>query len=98
MLRIFCLALAILLSVLLSPSASLADVWTACMAQPAPKFFYVADKSRKLLFQMEEKSGATSVAREFECIHGRVEGDKQKEGDLKTPEGVYFIKIGRAHV
>ena len=29
--------------------------------------------------------------RQFGCIHGRVEGDKQKEGDLKTPEGVYFI-------
>ena len=91
MLRIFCLAIAILLSALLRPTVSLADDWTACMAQPAPKFFYMADKSRKLLFQMEEKSGATSVAREFECIHGRVEGDKQKEGDLKTPEGVYFI-------
>ena len=91
MLRIFCLALTFLLSALLRPSASLADDWTACMAQPAPKFFYVADKSRKLLFQMEEKSGATSAAREFECIHGRVEGDKQKQGDLKTPEGVYFI-------
>lgn len=91
MLRIFCIAFAFLLSALLRPSASFADDWTACMARPAPKFFYVADKSRKLLFQMEEKSGATSVAREFECIHGRVEGDKQKQGDLKTPEGVYFI-------
>ena len=91
MLRISCIALVFLLSALLRPSMSFADDWAACMAQPAPKFFYVADKSRKLLFQMEEKSGATSVAREFECIHGRVEGDKQKQGDLKTPEGVYFI-------
>ena len=91
MLRISSIALVFLLSALLRPSMSFADDWTACMAQPAPKFFYVADKSRKLLFQMEEKSGATSVAREFECIHGRVEGDKQKQGDLKTPEGVYFI-------
>lgn len=91
MLRIACLALAFLLSCLFRPAASLADNWEACMAQPAPKFFYVADKSRKLLFQMEEKGGTPAVAREFECIHGRVEGDKQKEGDLKTPEGVYFI-------
>ncbi|MBR5882359.1 MAG: L,D-transpeptidase family protein [Mailhella sp.] len=91
MLRIFCIALAFLLSALLRPAVSFADDWTACMAQPAPKFFYVADKSRKLLFQMEEKSGKSAVMREFECIHGRVEGDKQKEGDLKTPEGVYFI-------
>ena len=61
------------------------------MARPAPKFFYVADKSRKLLFQMEERSGQPAAVREFECIHGRVEGDKQKQGDLKTPEGVYFL-------
>ena len=91
MLRLACLALAFLLSGLFRPAVSLADNWEACMAQPAPKFFYVADKSRKLLFQMEEKGGAPALAREFECIHGRVEGDKQKEGDLKTPEGVYFI-------
>ena len=55
--RTFCLALAVLLSALLCPAASLADDWEACMARPAPKFFYVADKSRKLLFQMEEKNG-----------------------------------------
>ena len=89
--RTSCLALAVLLSALLCPAASLADDWEACMARPAPKFFYVADKSRKLLFQMEERSGQPAAVREFECIHGRVEGDKQKQGDLKTPEGVYFI-------
>ncbi|MBQ8664242.1 MAG: L,D-transpeptidase family protein [Mailhella sp.] len=85
--RLLCLALI----TLLLPVQALADDWSACVAQPAPKFFYVADKARKLLFQMEEKDGATAIARKFECIHGRVEGDKQKEGDLKTPEGVYFI-------
>ncbi|MBQ4616174.1 MAG: L,D-transpeptidase family protein [Mailhella sp.] len=91
MLRIFCLALTVMLSVIGRPAVSLADDWTTCLAQPAPKFFYVAEKSRKLLFQMEERNGVPAIGREFECIHGRAEGDKQKEGDLKTPEGVYFI-------
>ena len=91
MLRTFCLALALLFSAMAQPAPALADDWEACMAQPAPKFFYVADKSRKLLFQMEERGGVPAAVREFECIHGRVEGDKQKQGDLKTPEGVYFL-------
>ena len=90
MIRIFCLVFAFLFP-LFAPASAPADDWTACMAQPAPKFFYVADKSRKRLFQMEEKNGEPAAVREFECIHGRVEGDKQKQGDLKTPEGVYFI-------
>jgi len=40
---------------------------------------------------MEDRKGQPAAIRQFGCIHGRVEGDKQKEGDLKTPEGVYFI-------
>lgn len=86
MLRCFCLFLTLLFA-----APAHADDWTSCIAQPAPKFFYVADKGRKLLFQMEERQGQPAAVRQFGCIHGRVEGDKQKEGDLKTPEGVYFI-------
>ena len=72
------------------PAAALAD-WTACLPSDAPDLLFAADKSRKLLFQVEATNGVPSIARQFDCIHGRVEGDKQKEGDLKTPEGVYFI-------
>lgn len=81
----------LILTALLLPVAAHADDWAACTAPHAPKFFYTADKARKMLFQIEERNGAPAIAREFACIHGRVEGDKQKEGDLKTPEGVYFI-------
>jgi hypothetical protein len=84
------LRILLLLSFLL-PTSALADDWAACTAPYAPKFFYAADKARKLLFQIEERDGAPAMVREFACIHGRKEGDKQKEGDLKTLEGVYFI-------
>ncbi len=65
--------------------------WTARLAPHAPTYFLAADKARKQLFQVETTNDAPSVTRQFDCIHGRVEGDKQKEGDLRTPEGVYFI-------
>ena len=85
------LRILLILTAFLLPGAALADDWAACLGPHAPKFFYAADKSRKLLFHLEEQNGAPAAVREFACIHGRVEGDKQKEGDLKTPEGVYFI-------
>jgi len=75
---------------LLIPTVTSAG-WTASLAPLPPEFFFVADKSRKLLFQLEGSNGVPSIVRQFACIHGRREGDKQKEGDLRTPEGVYFI-------
>lgn len=80
----------LLLSCLLIPVTASAE-WTARLASPAPEYLLAADKSRKLLFQVERFTGAPVITRQFDCIHGRREGDKQKEGDLRTPEGVYFI-------
>lgn len=68
-----------------------ASAWTARLSAHSPEYFLAADKSRKLLFQVETAVDTPSVTRQFDCIHGRLEGDKQKEGDLRTPEGVYFI-------
>lgn len=73
--------------ILSSPAAA----WTARVASPSPEYFLAADKARNLLFQVESSKDAPAVTRQFDCIHGRLEGDKQKEGDLRTPEGVYFI-------
>lgn len=73
------------------PAQASAD-WTARLPSHTPDYFLAADKSRRLLFQVEQTvDGKAAVTRQFDCIHGRVEGDKQKEGDLRTPEGVYFI-------
>ena len=73
------------------PLQAAAD-WTARLPSRTPEYFLAADKSRKLLFQVEETvDGKPAITRQFDCIHGRLEGDKQREGDLRTPEGVYFI-------
>ncbi len=81
-----------LLCCLLIPVTASAE-WTARLAPHAPEYLLAADKSRKLLFQVERFGSDPDpvVTKEFDCIHGRREGDKQKEGDLRTPEGVYFI-------
>ena len=68
-----------------------AFAWTARLSTRTPEYFLAADKSRKLLFQVETAVDTPTITRQFDCIHGRREGDKQKEGDLRTPEGVYFI-------
>ena len=80
----------LLLCCLLIPVTASAE-WTARLAPHAPEYLLAADKSRKLLFQVERFSADPIITKEFDCIHGRLEGDKQKEGDLRTPEGVYFI-------
>ncbi len=79
-----------LLFALLIPVAASAE-WTAGLASHSPEYLLAADKSRKLLFQVERLQDDPVITRQFDCIHGRREGDKQKEGDLRTPEGVYFI-------
>ncbi len=72
------------------PAVSQAQ-WTAELSPCAPALLFAADKARNLLFQVENPSGNLEISRQFPCIHGRIEGDKQKRGDLRTPEGIYFI-------
>ena len=44
------------------------------------------DKSRQRFFLMEK-----GKSRDYLCTTGQAQGDKQVRGDLKTPEGVYFV-------
>lgn len=55
-----------------------------------PPNLVVVDKGAKSLFYIEKQS-PLAVQLQFPSIHGQEEGDKEKEGDLRTPEGVYFI-------
>jgi murein L,D-transpeptidase YafK len=55
-----------------------------------PERLIAVDKSRQRLF-LYERGGASPGAREYVCTTGRAVGDKSVQGDLKTPEGVYFI-------
>lgn len=55
-----------------------------------PNAFVAVDKGRETLYHFD-KTEAEGAFHVFPSIHGRREGDKQIEGDLKTPEGVYFV-------
>ncbi|MBR4422611.1 MAG: hypothetical protein IKS68_00150, partial [Mailhella sp.] len=61
--------------------------WTGHITRDAPGHFFAEDKGRDLLHKM---AGA-SIVKAYPSIHGKVEGDKQVQGDLKTPEGIYFV-------
>ncbi len=81
---LFCCALA------LSPVPALA--WDASLEDsPAlPSSMVAVDKGARRLLYLEKHS-PLAVRRSFPSIHGQSEGDKQTEGDLRTPEGIYFV-------
>jgi murein L,D-transpeptidase YafK len=56
----------------------------------SPPYKIVVDKSRQKLFLFERHS-PLKLSRVFFSGTGQVVGDKEVEGDLKTPEGVYFV-------
>jgi len=56
-----------------------------------PARFLVVDKEHQTFFVMERHS-PLQKAWELPCATGQASGDKHREGDLRTPEGVYFIQ------
>lgn len=56
-----------------------------------PKRFLVVDKSSQQIYLLEQKS-PLSIKASYACTTGQAVGDKLREGDKKTPEGVYFIQ------
>ncbi len=46
------------------------------------------DDQNLIIIDNKDKFDITNA---FPSIHGEIEGDKYVEGDLKTPEGVYFV-------
>ena len=61
-------------------------------AEPhGPSRFLVVDKEKQTFYMFEQKSPLKELV-QFSCATGQVTGDKFREGDLKTPEGVYFVK------
>ena len=55
-----------------------------------PHSFAAIDKNKQQLHVLNKHS-PLSVSVTYPCTTGKVPGDKQVEGDLKTPEGVYFV-------
>lgn len=54
--------------------------------------FLICDKNSSTLAIYKQDENNTFVKeREYNAFTGKINGDKQKEGDLKTPIGVYHI-------
>ncbi len=51
----------------------------------------LVDKSLKRLYIAVLNNDGMEVIKEFPILTGRVDGNKVKQGDEKTPEGVYFV-------
>jgi len=56
-----------------------------------PPRLLAIDKGKQVSLYLEQKSPLAVVNR-FPCATGQVPGDKTHEGDLRTPEGVYFVE------
>lgn len=89
--RVLTLTVCLLTAALLLSGRS-APAWEALLTDnPAlPPALVAVDKADKTLFYLEKRSPLT-MRQAFPSIHGQAEGDKQARGDLRTPEGVYFV-------
>ncbi len=74
----------IALSICAMPSSVFAN------SSSLPKSFLALSKKSKELYVLENEE-SFAVKKVYSSIYGEIEGDKLVEGDLKTPEGVYFV-------
>ena len=58
----------------------------------------VVDKTREILYVVGVNKGVPYIEKKFPCITGKRPGDKLEEGDLRTPEGIYFPLYWRANL
>lgn len=81
-----------LMLVCAAPPARAAEGWNISLAEHAgtPAYVVAVDKSRQELSFFERRS-PLRLTRVFACSTGQAAGDKLVQGDLKTPEGVYFV-------
>ena len=87
----FLLTAVLLLSTAFTAKAG--EGWTVSLkADPyGPERFLAVDKSSQTFWIFEQKSPLQPV-KQLPCTTGQEPGTKWREGDLRTPEGVYFIK------
>lgn len=71
---------------------SRAESWTAVLAgtELLPRDLLVVEKSAQRLSVYARKS-PLEVRRQFSCTTGQAVGNKVLMGDLRTPEGAYFV-------
>jgi len=54
-------------------------------------YVFVVEKSSHKIFVLKYENGVRSLEAVFDCKTGKNKGDKQAQGDRKTPEGVFFL-------
>ena len=54
-------------------------------------YVLLVDKSTYTLYVLKYEQGSCSPVASYDCKTGMESGDKQQQGDLKTPEGIYFF-------
>jgi murein L,D-transpeptidase YafK len=55
-------------------------------------YTFIVDKRHQKMFLVKSPApAALKIINEYKITTGRKNGDKEREGDLKTPEGVYYI-------
>ncbi|HPG39267.1 MAG TPA: L,D-transpeptidase family protein [bacterium] len=52
---------------------------------------FLVEKKSQQFFILQVNDTAFSVIKQYSCSTGKVSGNKNEAGDLKTPEGIYFI-------
>jgi len=51
----------------------------------------IAEKRTHQIHLFENNNGKAKLVKSFQIATGKISGDKLKEGDFKTPEGIYFF-------
>jgi len=65
---------------------------TAAAAQKPATTAILVDKATNTLQVTEYRDGAYFPIKTYHATLGKVKGDKEEEGDLKTPEGIYTFQ------
>jgi murein L,D-transpeptidase YafK len=75
-----------------SPAAVAAPASKVATKAAKEKSVILVDKKTNTLYLAEYEDGAYKILKTYHATLGQVQGDKEDEGDLKTPEGIYTFK------
>ncbi|SKA83632.1 Murein L,D-transpeptidase YafK [Paucidesulfovibrio gracilis DSM 16080] len=86
-------AACLLILSLLTALPSFAGAWRPVLHshEQGPELLVAVDKARQQLFMLSRRS-PLKLLKSLPCTTGQSNGDKLVQGDLRTPEGVYFIQ------
>ena len=62
-----------------------------CVSLDSGEQLVLVEKSRRTLFHLRSVQGKLALAKAYPCIVGKNIKDKEKVGDMATPEGIHFF-------